>query len=289
MATPRLFSLGLLLVSLATGVIAQAPAAPKPVVPVTNPPGSLKQRVGATDIEVSYNRPSVKGRKIFGELVRYGQVWRTGSDSATKITFGTAVKVNGADVPAGAYELFTIPGESEWTVIIHQNKSQWGSYSYDAANDVARVTAKPAALSEPVETFTIGVGDLTAASATLNILWEKTRVPVTITVDVVGLVMPQIAAAMQAEGRKPYFTAAMFYYENNLDLDQAAAWMNAAIAERPGHIGMLHRLALILAKKGDKPGALAAARQSLDGAQKVGPELRDEYTRLNTALIEKLK
>jgi Protein of unknown function (DUF2911) len=276
---------GLLFVS---GLCAQT-AASKLSLPTTNPAGSVKQRVGITDIEVTYNRPGVKGRKIFGGLVPYGQVWRTGSDSATKITFSTAVKVNGAEVPAGAYELFTIPGAEEWTVIIHQNKSQWGSYSYDAANDVARAAAKPVALSEAVESFTISLGDLTASGATLNLAWDRVRVPVRIETDVVGLVVPQIDAALQAEGKKPYFLAAMFYYENGLDLEKAAAWMNAAIAERPGHIGMLHRLALILAKKGDKPGALAAAQQSLEGAQKTGPELREEYTRLNTALIEKLK
>jgi len=112
---------------------------------------------------------------------------------------------------------------------------------------------------------------------------------VRIEVDVVGQMVPKIQAAMAADGRKPYFLAAMFYFENDLDLDQAAAWMRAALAEQPGHIGMLHRLALILAKKGDIAGAIAAATESLEGAKKSGRELREEYTRLNTALLSRLR
>jgi hypothetical protein len=230
----------------------------------------------------------VKGRDVFGSLVPWNQVWRTGSDQATKISFSTDVTLNGARVPAGAYELFTIPGASEWTVIIHQNKSQWGSYSYDPANDVARTSAKPVALRDRVESFNIGVTDLTTRSATLNIEWDHIRVPVTIEVDVAAIVVPRIEAAMQAEGRKPYFLAAMFYFENHLDINKAAEWINAAVAEQPNHIGILHRQALILAAKGDTAGALVAARRSLDGAKTSPRELKDEYTRLNNALIDKL-
>lgn len=263
---------------------------PKLTIPRTNPPGTVKQLVGATEVEVSYNRPSVKGRQIFGALVPYGQVWRTGADSTTKISFSTPVKLNGADVPAGTYELFTIPNPDEWTVIIHGNQSQWGSYAYDQANDVARVTAKPEALAETVESFTIGVGDVKTKSATLYLEWAKVRVGVEIEVDVVAHVVPQIEAVLSSDAeRKPYFLAAMFYYENDIDIDKAAEYMAAALEQNPGHIGMLHRQALILAKKGDKEGALAAARASLEGAADVNRELREEYTRLNTALIEKLE
>jgi Protein of unknown function (DUF2911) len=263
---------------------------PKLTIPRTNPPGRVKQLVGATEVEVDYNRPSVKGRQIFGALVPYGQVWRTGADSATKISFSTPVKINGADVPAGTYELFTIPNPDEWTVIIHQNMSQWGSYAYDQANDVVRVTAKPETLARTIESFTIGVGDLKTNSATLYLAWDKVLVPVQIEVDVVAQVVPQIEAVMSSDAeKKPYFLAAMFYYENDIDLDKAAEWMAAALEQNPGHIGMLHRQALILAKKGDKEGALAAARASLAGAADVNRELREEYIRLNTALIEKLE
>ena len=236
-------------------------------VPTTNPPAVVKERVAATDIEITYHRPSVKGRTIFGALVPYGHVWRTGSDNATRISIGTPLKLNRVAVEAGTYELFTIPGEKEWTVILHQDKSQWGSYSYDAANDVARVIAKPEPLGTPIETFTIDVSDIRSSSATLNIGWERTRVPIQIDIDVRATAVPRVEAALQAPGRKPYFAAAMFYFENDLDIDRAAELIAQAIAQSPDHIGMLYRQALILAKKGDRAGAMAAAEKSLAGAE----------------------
>jgi tetratricopeptide (TPR) repeat protein len=271
--------------ALAAGLFAQAPA-PKIPFPDASPASSLKQRVGATDIEINYNRPNMKGRAIFGHLVPYGQIWRTGANNATKITFSTAVKLNGTEVPAGTYEIFTIPGESEWTVIIHQNKSQWGSYAYDAKNDVARVKATPVALPIPVESLTFNVNNLASDSATLDLRWENTCVPVRIEVDVVGQLKPQIEQVMAGEGKKPYFQAAMFYFENNLDLKQAIAWMDAGLAEKPDAFWMLYRKGLILAKMGDKAGAVAAAEQSIALVEKQKGELRDEYLRLNRALID---
>jgi len=116
----------------ASVALAQNEAAPFQV-PTTNSGTTIQQRIAATDIEISYNRPNVKGRKIFGELVPYGKIWRTGSDAATKISFSTPLTLNGTPIDAGSYEIFSIPGEQEWTVIIHKNQSQWGSYSYDAA------------------------------------------------------------------------------------------------------------------------------------------------------------
>ena len=275
---------------LTAGLFAQVPA-PKLVFPDASPGASVKQRVGLTDIEVNYSRPGVKNRTVFGGLVPYGEVWRTGANTATKLTLSTDVKLGGAAIPAGTYELFTIPGKAEWTVIIHQNKSQWGAYAYDQKNDVARFTVAPQALPNPVESLTIGFSDLKNDSATLYLSWEKTRVPVKLEVDVVGQLVPQIEAAMAApEGKKPYFSAAMFYYENNLDLKKAAAWMDAAIAARPDAYFIIYRKGLILAKAGDKAGALAAANQSLDMAKKdTTPALRDEYVRLNEALIASLK
>lgn len=283
----RLFIAGSVL---ATGLFAQAP---KLEFPAASPAATLKQRVGLTDIEINYNRPGMKGRTVFGGLVPYGEVWRTGANNATKITFSTAVKLNGTAVPAGAYELFTIPGQTEWTVIIHQNMSQWGSYAYDQKNDVARVTAAAETLGQPVETFALDFNDLAANSATLNLFWEKTRVHLKVEVDVVGQLVPQIEAVMaSAEPKKPWFSAAMFYFENNLDLRKAAAWMDAAIAERPNQMWMIYRKGLILAKMGDKAGARAAAQQSLDlvkSDDKSPASLKDEYTRLNNALLAGLR
>ncbi|WP_157693752.1 DUF2911 domain-containing protein [Opitutus sp. GAS368] len=275
---------------LATGLFAQAP---KIEFPAASPAATVKQRVGVTDIEVNYSRPSMRGRKIFGGLLPYGEIWRTGANNATKITFSTAVKFGGVDVPAGSYALFSIPGETEWTVILNKvpDKWPWGAYSYDAKNDLVRVKAVPQRLPVPVETFTISFSDLSKESAAaLMLYWENVRVPVAIEVDVASTLVPQIEAAMAAtEGKKPYFASAMFYYENGLDLKKAAAWMDAAIAEQPDAFYMIYRKGLILEKAGDKTGALAAAQKSLEMSRKAPGLVGTEYTRLNEALIARLK
>jgi len=276
---------------LATSLFAQAAQIE---FPAASPAATIKQRVGLTDIEINYSRPSMRGREIFGRLEPLGAVWRTGANNATKITFSTPVKFNGTEVPAGTYALFTIPERNEWTVILNNVPGQWGSYAYDAKNDVARVKAIPVPLAQPVETFAITFSDLANESAaTLNLMWETVRVPVKLEVDVAGILIPKLEAVMaSAEPKKPYFSAAMFYYENNLDLKKAAAWMDAAIAERPNQMWMVYRKGLILAKMGDKAGAIAAAQQSLDlvknDTQSPAP-LKEEYTRLNNALIASLK
>lgn len=268
-----------------------AQTAEKPAIefPQPSPAASFKERVGLTPIEIEYSRPSAKGRKIFGGLVPFDQVWRTGANAATKITFGGDVKFGGADVPAGTYALLTIPGEKEWTVILNKVTQQFGAYAYDEKNDLVRVKAKPVALAEPIETFCIGLGNFKSDSAVLSIAWDKTRVPVEIKTDLVKTIVPQIEAAMSGDGEKPYFAAAMFYYEHDLDLALATDWIEAAVMEQPDALWIVYRKGLILAKSGDKAGALAAANESLAMAKKAGGELGAEYTRLNEALIASLK
>jgi len=272
---------------LATGLLAQAP---KINFPVASPAGTVIQRVGLTDIQINYNRPGAKGRKVFGGLVPYDHIWRTGANTATKISFSTPVKLNGTAIPAGTYELFTIPGATEWTVIIHKNMSQWGAYSYDEKNDVARVKATAIPLHDHVESLEIYLNDLRDESATLNIAWEKVRVPVTLTVDVKSTLVPQIEAVMAAGGDKlPYASAAMYYLENGLDLKKAAAWMDAAIAAQPDAFYLVYRKALILEKMGDKAGAIATARKSLEAANQATGAIKDEYVGLNQAVIDRLQ
>lgn len=271
---------------LAGGLFAQAP---KLEFPAPSPAANVKQRVGITDIELSYNRPSMKGRKIFGGLVPYGEVWRTGANTATKLSFSTDVKLGGANVPAGAYALYTIPGVDEWTVILNKVTGQWGAYQYDPANDLVRIKAQPVTLTTPVETFGIGFSELRDSSATMFLTWEKVRVSLKLEIDTVGLILPRLQAAMAAEGKKPYMGAAMFYYDNNLDLKQALEWMNAGLAEQPEAFWMIYRKGLILAKLGDKAAAAAAAKQSMEMAQKAQGGIKDEYIRLNQALLDSLK
>ncbi len=268
---------------------AEPPKEPKIEFPQASPSATVKERVGITDVEIEYSRPGVKDRKIFGGLVPFGEVWRTGANSATKITFGTSVNFGGTEVPAGSYALFTIPESGEWTVILNKAEGQWGSYAYDAKNDLVRVKVKPVALTEMVETMTLSLSDLRDDAATLNITWDKTRVPIKLQTNLVAVLVPQIEAAMAGPGKKPYFDAAMFYYAHDLDLKKAVGWIDEAIKQQPDALWMIYRKGLILAKLGDKPGALAAANQSLELANKAGGSIGAEYKRLNEALIASLR
>jgi hypothetical protein len=258
--------------------------------PAASPAATIKQRVGLTDIEVAFSRPSLRGRVMIGGIDPYGEVWRTGANSATTISFSTPVTFGGSPVDAGTYELFTIPGKDEWTVILQKPTHQWGAYAYDQKNDVLRVTAKPTLHTEPAETFTIGFGDLTTESATFYLVWDRVRVPVPIKVDVVDAVVPQIKAAMEGTGRKPYLNSALFYLDHNLDLKQAADWIDAAIAEKPDELFFYYyQKARVLAAMGDKAGAEAAARRSEELAAKDTTPAKGEYFRLNEAVIAGLK
>lgn len=276
----------------AASLFAQSPG-PAIDFPQPSPTATFKQRVGLTDIEIIYSRPGVKGRKIFGGLEAYGLVWRTGANSPTKITFSTPVKFGGKPVPAGTYGLYSIPGEREWTVIINKiGDKDWGAYAYNPKNDVARATVRPAALNDLVETFTIDINDIRTESATLNLIWEKTRVPVKLQVDAVAPLKPQIEAVMASDApKKPYLQAAMFYYENGGSLKKALEWIDAAIKEQPQAYYIVYRKALIQAKMGDKAGALATAKASRAAAAKDAQRelLRAEYMRLNDTLIGSLK
>jgi len=253
----------LLLVSGSSGWAQAASAAPKIDFPAASPTATVKQRVGLTDIEIVYSRPSTKGRQMIGSIDPYGKLWRTGANASTKITFSTPVQVSGVKVPAGTYAMFTIPDKKEWTFILNR-ASKTNLADYQASEDVVRVKIKPTTLSQPVETFTIDLNDLRTESATLNLLWEKTRVAVPLQFEVKSALVAQIQAAMSA-AQKPtagvYYSAASFYFDQGLDLNQAKTWINQA-TEGEAPYFMVHLKAKILAKLGDKAGALAAAKKS---------------------------
>jgi len=275
--------------ALAPTLPARAAQAPALEFPQASPTTTLKQKIGLTDVEITYARPAKKGRAIFGGLVPYGELWRTGANAATKITFSTDVKWNGQSVPAGSYALFTIPDKAEWTVILNKVPDQSGTSVYDQKNDLNRIQVKPVALTMPVENFRVDIDQIAGGSGVLSLAWDTTSVPVKIDTDVVAMMVPKIQAAMAAEGKKPWYQAAWFYYENDLDAKQAATWMAEAVKERPDTVWMVHRQALILAKAGDKVGAQAAANASLALAAKTGGAQGAEYKRLNEELLARLK
>src|SRR2546429_2329499 len=143
----------------------------------------VKQRVGLTDVEVDYSRPNKNNREIFGGLVPYGKLWRTGANAVTKIKFSKAVTLGVKEIPAGEYALFTIPTPNEWTIILSQDAKVQSAADYKQENDAVRLTAKPEPIPLTIETFTIALDDVKGASATLNFLWDKTRVSVKLTTD----------------------------------------------------------------------------------------------------------
>jgi hypothetical protein len=286
----RLLALVLSSAAVLGGLQAQTAPAPKVEFPSASPGCTLKQQVGFTTIEINYSRPSMRGRTIFGGLEPYGEVWRTGANAATTIAFSTPVKVEGTELPAGSYELFTIPGEKEWTVIFHKNLKEWGAYSYKQADDVARVVVKPVTLAQPQETFTIEIDQIRDDSATLTLAWEKTCVPVKLQFEVVDKVVAQIDAVMKSDApKKPYFQSALFYLDHNLDLAKAKEWMAQAIAAQPEQFWMYYHQARVLAKAGDKAGAIASAQHSIELARKAGGAAADEYARLNQTLLSTLQ
>jgi hypothetical protein len=294
MKNSLLFLLRLVVFSsiITSGMHAQGQQGPRINAPAPSPAASFKQKVGFTDVEVEYARPSVKGRKIFGGLLPYGEIWRTGANTATKITFSTPVKIGSNELPAGSYALYSIPGEREWTVIFNRVTGEWGAYSYKAENDALRVKAKPVSLALPVETFTIDINDIRTESATLNLEWEKTRVPVKFEVDAVKQVVAQIDSLIASGQTLPpqaYFTAAMFYFEHGLDLQKAKRWAAEATKGDKAPFYMLHGKAKILAKLGEKAAATEAAKQSIAAAEAQGGPVAAEYKRLNETLVAGLK
>ncbi len=252
--------------------------------PAPSPSQTIKQDFALSSIEVNYSRPSAKGRKVFGDLVPYGKLWRTGANGATKITFGEDVKVGGVAVKAGSYALYSIPGQNEWEIILNKGVNNGGLTGYKTEEDVARFKAPVAALPFSIETFTIVLGDVTATSASVTILWENTAAAFTVTADIDNKIMAQIDQTMNADSR-PYFQAASYYFDNGKDLKKALEWTDKAIASSPDAFWMVHLKAKIQAKLGDKAGAQTSAQKSIALAKKA---MNDDYVALNEKLIAAL-
>jgi len=227
----------------------------------------VKQRVGLTDVELDYSRPNKNNREIFGGLVPYGQLWRTGANAVTKIKFSKPVTLGGKEIPAGEYALFTIPTADEWTIIVSKDAKVQSTADYKQENDAARVTAKPQPIGNTIETFTIELDDVKGASATLNFVWDKTRVPVKLTTQDVEDVSKQLEAVASAKtpvDPRTAYQAAAFYYDNNKDMNQAAKWIDQALEKNPDAYFMHYKKAQIQAKLGNKQGATASAQKAID-------------------------
>lgn len=236
--------------------------------PRVSPAATVTQTVGLTDLTISYSRPGVKGRVIWGGLVPYEQPWRTGANEATRFTTTDSIQFGGKGLAAGTYALLTIPGKDEWIVVINSEKDLWGAFEYKAEKDVLRVTVKPTA-AEPQEWLELSFEDLTPASADLVLRWEKLRVAVPIVVDVNGKALAAartaIAAMKSDDWRTPY-QAANFCLTNDVALEEGHGWLekSLAIQENYSNLGLKARY---LAKHGEKAEAIKTAGKALEVAK----------------------
>ncbi len=199
--------------------------------PNASPDQEFKQQVGFTEVQVKYSRPSARGRAIFGDLVPYDQLWRTGAHDATTIWFSDSIKINSVNIPSDTFSLFTIPGKSEWTIIFNKVPEMHGSSDYAETNDQLRFKVKSEKAPRFYETFTIEINDLTKDGAFIYLLWENTLVKFPIQGYADQKVMAEIADRINIKKEeKPslYYQASLYYFNNNKDLNQAYEWIKVA-------------------------------------------------------------
>jgi Protein of unknown function (DUF2911)/Tetratricopeptide repeat len=253
--------------------------------PSPSPPQYVKQDFGLSSIELSYSRPSVKGRQIFGDLVPYGKVWRTGANQATTITFGDEVTIGGTKIPAGKYGLLTIPGTGQWIFIISKQLDVTNPAMYKQDQDVLRFTSNIESLPFPVETMTLLFNNITANSCELELIWDRTIATLPIMTDVDTKIMASIDDAMNKDNR-PYLSSAMYYLDNGKDLNKALDWFNKAIEKDPKAFFIYYQKARCLAKLGKKQEAVSTAQKSMQLAKDAK---NDDYVTLNEKLIASLQ
>ncbi len=255
-------------------------------VPAPSPLQTVKQAFGLSDITIEYSRPGVKGRVIYGDVVPFGKIWRTGANATTKITFGDDVKLEGKDIAAGTYGIYTIPNKDSWDILLYKDLTLAGSVAdYKPENELMRFNVKTTALPNKVETFTINIADITPTSAMIELLWEQTRVAFKVTTEIDVKIMKNIETSLATDSR-PYFSAANYYFDNNKDLKQAMEWVNKAIEQNPKGYFIVHLKAKIQKKMNDVGGAMISAEQSMALAREAKS---DDYVRLNEKLIAELK
>jgi hypothetical protein len=253
-------------------------------VPAPSPSQTIKQSFGLGDISVEYSRPAVKGRVVFGDLVPYGKVWRTGANAATKLTFSDDISFGDVPVKAGTYALYTIPGKSTWTVMLYSDLTLGGNTAdYKQEKEVARISVPAKYTEAKTESFTINIAKVKPTTATLELLWENTRVPIKIATEIDGKVMKNIDAAM-ANDTRPYFQSASYYFDNNKDLSKAKMWVEKATEQNPKAYWVRLLKAKIELKMGDIKAAIATANEVVAMATEAK---NDDYVKMAKELIAK--
>ncbi|HUH72863.1 MAG TPA: DUF2911 domain-containing protein [Chitinophagales bacterium] len=252
--------------------------------PVASTTQKIIQGFALSEIHVEYSRPSTKGREIFGELVPFGKVWRTGANNSTRITFGDDVKVNGTDVKAGTYAIYTIPNEKVWTLTLYSDLKLGGSVAdYDKKNEVVSLQLPVHPLADKVETFTIQINNITHTSANISLAWENTQVSFDVTTEIDDKVMAGIESALK--DNRPYAQAASYYYENGKDLNQAYEWIQIATKQAPYAFWLILTQAKIENALGHHDAAIATANLS---KAKATEAKNNDYVKMCDQLIEQI-
>jgi hypothetical protein len=252
--------------------------------PQASPKATVFQTVGLTDVEIVYCRPAARGRAVFGNLVPFGKVWRTGANENTTISFSEDVVIDGKTLPKGKYALYTIPKIESWEVIFYSTTNNWGNPEvWNEANVVLRTTVKEEAMSKPVESFTINIGNITADTADLDMAWENSSVSMKFTVPTQKEVLANIEKVLAGPTSADYFSAAQYLYQSNGDNAKALAYMDKAMemsTEKPYWYTRLK--SLIQARAGDKKGAVETANLSLTAAETAKNQ---DYVKMNRESI----
>ncbi|MDO6759184.1 DUF2911 domain-containing protein [Tamlana sp. 2_MG-2023] len=250
--------------------------------PQPSPAAKLEQKVGLTDVTLEYSRPSVKGRIIFGDLVPYSKMWRTGANKNTIITFSTEAEIDGYKLKPGSYAIFTEPGESLWKVYFYSDTENWGTpKKWDETNVVAVTSVKAHSVPFNVETFTLDINSITNSGANIELIWEKTYIAIPFTVPTDDAVLASINDVLGGSPKaSDYYAAASYYLQEGKSPKQAMEWIDKAVEmtkEKPLFY-YIRKQSLIHAKAGDSKGAIAAARKSLELAKIAG---NDDYVKMN--------
>lgn len=247
--------------------------------PAPSPFSKLEQKVGLTDVTLEYSRPSMRGREVFGNLVPFDILWRTGANKNTIISFSDAVTINGSTLKAGSYAVFTKPGKITWEVIFYANTENWGTpEKWDESLVAAKATVEVYSLPMSVESFTATIDDLSNNGASLGLLWDKTMVNVPFSVPTEAKASKSIEKVMNGPSANDYFAAASYYLEADKDLKKAQEWINKAVSLNDKAYWMSRKQSLIYAKLGDNKNAIAAAKRSLAGAKEAG---NADYVKMN--------
>lgn len=248
--------------------------------PAPSPAAEVHQTIGLTDVTLEYSRPSMKGRTIFGDLVPYDKMWRTGANKNSMITFDKDVMIGGKTVKAGSYAIFTKPGQNSWDVYFYSDTENWGTpQNWDESKVAAKVTVTPEKMPMDIETFTMHFHDLSNDSANLGIIWEDVYVPVKINVMTDKEVTSSIEKVMGGPTANDYYAAAVYYMDADKDLAKAEQWMDKAMSmTKEPAFWQLRQQSLLYAKAGKKDKAIETAKKSLAAAKAAG---NDDYVKMN--------